>query len=151
MFVLAAVLRHSMQIALLVGAVSAVAVFGAEAPDHLALPPADPLVIYRQAGVSSDQELAIARLASDYEKSARVRLARIKNLSIQLREQSFQAELDEAKIIALQEEINVLQSGLCLDRLKLMLSIRQLLSAEQKERLVQLMKEKENAPPSHSQ
>lgn len=102
----------------------------------------DPLAIYRDCGASGEQELKIRQLASEYEKSARVRLQRVKNIQQQLKEQSYCAELDEKKVLGLQEEINVLLSGLALDRLKLMLSIRQLLTTEQKEKLVQLMKEK---------
>ncbi|MBY0552151.1 MAG: hypothetical protein K2W95_33030 [Candidatus Obscuribacterales bacterium] len=105
----------------------------------------DPLAIYRDCGASAEQELKIRQLASDYEKSARVRLQRIKNLQQQLKEQSFCAELDEKKVFGLQEEINSLQTGLSMDRLKLMLSIRQSLNTEQKEKLVQLMKEKSEA------
>lgn len=105
----------------------------------------DPLAIYHDCGASAEQELKIRQLASDYEKSARVRLQRIKNLQQQLKEQSFCAELDEKKVLGLQEEINSLQTGLAMDRLKLMLSIRQSLSTEQREKLVQLMKEKNEA------
>lgn len=102
----------------------------------------DPLAIYRECGANGEQELKIRQLASEYEKSARVRLQRVKNMQQQLKEQSYCAELDEKKVLGLQEEINALQSGLALERLKLMLSIRQLLDAQQKEKLVQLMKEK---------
>lgn len=107
----------------------------------------DPLDVYRECGASAEQELRIRQLASDYEKSARVRLQRIKNLQDQLKEQSFCAEVDEKKILSLQDDINSLQNGLSTDRLKLMLSIRQLLSSEQREKLVQLMKEKTGATP----
>ncbi len=102
----------------------------------------DPLALYREAGASADQEGKIRLLASEYEKSARVRLQRIRNLSAQLKEASFEPELDEKKILGLQEEMNTLHTGLCMDRIKLMLSIRQVLEPEQRVKLVGLMKEK---------
>lgn len=103
---------------------------------------ADPLAIYREAGATTDQESKIRQLASEYERSAKVRLQRIRNLSTELKAESFSAELDEKKIINLQEEMNSLHAGLCLDRIKLMLNIRQVLDSDQRAKLVSLMKEK---------
>lgn len=110
---------------------------------------ADPLAIYREAGATAEQETKIRQLAGDYEKSAKVRLQRIRNLSNQLKEESFVADLDEKKILGLQEEMNTLHTGLCLDRIKLLINIRQVLDSDQRAKLVQLMREKgiTNEPP----
>lgn len=103
----------------------------------------DPVLLYREAGASQEQEVKIRQYAQEYEKAARVRLERLQNLSQQIRDLSFEPEIDETKILAAQDEYNQLQSGLASERIKLMLKIRSLLSAEQKTKLVELMKEKD--------
>ncbi|MBX9690469.1 MAG: periplasmic heavy metal sensor [Candidatus Obscuribacterales bacterium] len=104
----------------------------------------DPLSIYREAGVSQAQEAKIRELAKEYEKPAKVRLERLRNLSKEMRDLSFEAELDEKKVLALQAEINELQNSLNNERIKLMLEIRALLSAEQKASLVDIMRKGES-------
>lgn len=111
----------------------------------------DPVLIYRDAGVNNEQESKIRQLAQEYEKAGRVRVERLHNLSKQMTDLSFEPELDEKKILALQDEINELQNSINTERIKLMLKIRALLLPEQKGKLVELMKEKEaNSAPSHS-
>ena len=103
----------------------------------------DPVLIYRTAGVNEEQEAKIRILAREYEKEGRVRVERMRNLSKQMTELSFAPELDETKILSLQDEINELQNTLNKDRVKLLLKIRSLLTAEQKSKLVELLKEKD--------
>jgi Spy/CpxP family protein refolding chaperone len=106
----------------------------------------DPVLIYREAGANEEQEAKIRQFAQEYEKEAKVRIERLHNLSKQMRELSFDPELDEAKVLKLQDEINELQNTLNKDRIKLMLKIRGVLSPEQKTKLVELLKSKEQAP-----
>lgn len=110
----------------------------------------DPVLVYRQAGASQQQESLIRQLAAEYEKAARVRVERIRNLSKQLTELSYNAELDDKQILALQEEMNELHARVNTDRVKLMLQIRALLSAEQKEKLVEILKEKRGAESANA-
>lgn len=104
--------------------------------------------MYREAGASEEQETKIRQLAQEYEKAARVKIERLKNLSLQIKELSYQPELDEGKLLAVQNEINELQNWLSSERLKLMFKIRALFSIEQKTKLVELMKEKDQAHPT---
>lgn len=104
----------------------------------------DPVLIYREAGADAEQEAKIRQLAQEYDKEGRVRMERLRNLSKQMREMSFEPELDEKKVLALQDEINDLQNNLSKDRIKLMLAIRSMLTPEQRTKLVELLKEKEN-------
>lgn len=108
----------------------------------------DPVLMYREAGASEEQETKIRQLAQEYEKAARVKIERLKNLSLQIKELSYQPELDEGKLLAVQNEINELQNWLSSERLKLMFKIRALFSIEQKTKLVELMKEKDQAHPT---
>lgn len=103
----------------------------------------DPVLIYREAGVNAEQESQIRRAAQDFEKPAKVRIERLSNLAKTLHDLSFEPELDENKILTLQEEMNQVQSGLNMDRIKLMLQIRRIMSLEQKQKFVQLMRQKE--------
>jgi Spy/CpxP family protein refolding chaperone len=105
----------------------------------------DPVAVYKEAGVNQEQEAKIRQLAQEFDKEARVRYERKKNLSRQLGDLSFVPELDEAKVIALQDEINDLASAMNRDRIKLMLKIRSLLTPEQRIKLCDLLKEKEKA------
>lgn len=106
----------------------------------------DPVLIYREAGAGSEQEAKIRQYAQEYEKAARVRVERLHNLARQIKELSFEPELDETKILQAQDEYNQLQSALNSERLKLMFKIRSLLNPEQKSKLVELMKAKEGSP-----
>ena len=103
----------------------------------------DPVLIYREAGASNEQEAKIRQYAQEYEKAARVRVERLHNLNKQMTDLSYEAELDEKKITTLQDEINELQNSINSERIKLMLRIRSLLSSEQKSKLVELMKARE--------
>lgn len=110
----------------------------------------DPVLIYREAGASDEQEAKIRQFAQEYEKAARVRVERLHNLNKQMTDLSYEPELDEKKITALQDEINELQNSINTERIKLMLKIRSLLSSEQKTRLVELMKTRESNRSSAS-
>lgn len=107
----------------------------------------DPVLIYRNAGVNPDQEAKIRQLAQEYDKAGRVRVERLHKLSQQMREMSYDAELDESKLLSIQNELNDVQSAINTERTKLMLKIRGLLTAEQKAKLVELMREKDGLPP----
>lgn len=111
----------------------------------------DPVLVYREAGANAEQEVKIRRLAQDFEKSARVRIERIRNLSVLMRELSYEPEPDENKILNLQEEMNQLQATLNSDRIKLMLQIRKVLTGEQKQKLVQIMRETQGNKSSKPQ
>ena len=107
----------------------------------------DPVLIYRNAGVNQDQEAKIRQLAQEYDKQGRVRLGRLQVLSKQMRDLSYDAELDESKLLSLQNELNEVQSAINTERTKLMVKIRGILTPEQKQKLVDLMREKDGLPP----
>lgn len=108
----------------------------------------DPVLIYREAGASEEQESKIRQFAQEYEQVAKVRVERLKNLSKQLRELSYEPVIDETKALALQNNINELQALLNIERIKLMIKIRSTLSNEQNEKLVSIMKDREKQDPN---
>ena len=104
--------------------------------------PEDPMSIYKQAGVNQEQEIRIRQLAKEFEEGANVRARTRINLMRQMHELSLTAEPDEKAVLSKQDEINVVNSQMGTERVRLLLKIRALLSKEQKEKLVALMRER---------
>jgi len=103
---------------------------------------ADPVAIYQEAGATPAQQDKIRELAREFEKVAKVKNERIKNLQTQMRNLSLEPDPDEPKVLATQQEINTLLTDIANSRIRLMLSIRQILNGEQKTKLVQLIRER---------
>jgi hypothetical protein len=100
----------------------------------------DPLAIYREAGVSQDEEAKIKDLAKNYEDGANVKRKRILNLLGEMRNLSLQADPDPTAVLGKQEEINHLGGEMANDKIKLLLAIRAQLKPEEKAHLVKIMK-----------
>jgi Spy/CpxP family protein refolding chaperone len=100
----------------------------------------DPLAIYADAGASAEQLTKIRDLAREWETNARVKSERIHKIMKELQTMSLTTDPDADKAVANQNEINSLMSEMSISKLKLMLKIRTLLSAEQKTKLVELLK-----------
>lgn len=100
----------------------------------------DPMAIYRQAGVSQEQEMRIRQLAKDFEDQARVKAKRMMGLMQEMHELSLNTDPDEAAVLAKQGEINAITGEMANDRIKLLLTIRKTLNEAQKQKLVGIMK-----------
>lgn len=107
----------------------------------------DPMVVYRQAGVSQEQEMRIRQLAKDFEDQARVKAKRVAGLLQEMHELSLQVDPEEKAVLGKQDEINQLTSEMATDRIKLLLTIRKQLTDAQKQKLVGMMKGGEPSPP----
>lgn len=101
----------------------------------------DPIQIYREAGIDANQEQEIRRLAKEFEDLNKVRYKLMINLLKEMKNYSLQPEPNEKLVLAKQDEINGLQAEMATERIKLMLKIRQVLTTDQKERLVSLMRQ----------
>lgn len=108
----------------------------------------DPMAIYRQAGVSQEQEMRIRQLAKDFEDQARVKAKRMMGLIQEMHQLSLDTDPDEKAVLAKQDEINSVTAEMATDRIKLLLTIRKQLTAEQKAKLVGMMKGGGEAPPA---
>lgn len=106
----------------------------------------DPLSVYKEVGINNDQEAKIRQLSKEFEDSARVRDERVRNLMGEIFELSLQPAPDEATVLAKQDEMNKVQAEKATDRVKLLLNIRNLLTADQKQRLVTIMEERTRTP-----
>ena len=104
----------------------------------------DPLVIYRQAGASPEQQSQIQALGDAFEKNAGPKVAQAKQLMKKMQEYSMQPMPNEDAVFKTQDEINQLQVDMATSKLNLMLEIRRILTPEQRVRLVKLMKERRN-------
>lgn len=101
----------------------------------------DPMTIYRQAGVSSEQESRIRQLAKDFEDQARVKAKMTMQLMQEMHQLSLELDPDEKSVVDKQAQINQITAEMANERVKLLLSIRKQLTTEQKQKLVALMKQ----------
>ncbi len=108
----------------------------------------DPMAIYRQAGVSQEQEMRIRQLAKDFEDQARVKAKRMMGLIQEMHQLSLELDPDEKAVLGKQDEINQVSADMANDRIKLLLSIRKTLTEAQKQKLVGMMKEGSAAQPA---
>ncbi|MBU6454475.1 MAG: hypothetical protein KGS72_22085 [Cyanobacteria bacterium REEB67] len=97
----------------------------------------DPMILYRKAGISLAQERKLRQLAAEYESAQRVRLKLLDNLFAQMREYQFETEPDEKAVLAKQDEINKLSTLMANERIKLLLAIRDVMTHDEKIRLVE--------------
>ncbi len=102
----------------------------------------DPAAIYVQAGAGKEQENQIRTLAKDYETKSLDQSREVVDLLRSMHKLSLQPDLDEEKILATQEQINKLQANMALEKVKLLISIRKILTPEQRKNLVQLMRKR---------
>jgi Spy/CpxP family protein refolding chaperone len=96
----------------------------------------DPLAVYRASGIDGEQERQIRKFAKDFEDQQKVRLKLMGNLLKEMRAIELMADPDEKKAMSKQGEINKVYAEICNERIKLLLRIRNVLTFEQKERLV---------------
>ncbi len=122
----------------------------AQPPDMHQGPKQDPLGIYREAGITPVQEAKIRQMAKDFDNANSVKMHRLMNLLQAMRTYSLTPDLDEKIALAKQDEINKLQADNANDRVRLLVKIRSLLTAEQKKKLVQLMQKSLEPPPPPS-
>lgn len=105
----------------------------------------DPVARYVEAGASPEQVKKIRELGKEFDEHSKVRWQLLMNLQKQMREFSLEAETDENKVLAKQEEINKVVAEMSTERIKLMLKIRSILTPEQKQKLVDLMQQPQKA------
>ncbi|MBS1955315.1 MAG: hypothetical protein JST89_14115 [Cyanobacteria bacterium SZAS-4] len=106
----------------------------------------DPFAIYVKAGIDPSQHAQITELATQVEQTNIGRSHEIMNLIKDIRTLSLQPDLDEKKILAAQSKINDLQGAMVLERLKLNMKVRKLLTPEQRIKLVAIIKEQRAMP-----
>jgi Spy/CpxP family protein refolding chaperone len=104
----------------------------------------DPLAIYREAGVSTEQENQIRQMVRAFEAETTTRIEDLRKMLKDMRDLSLQPSPNEAAVLAKQEEINRAQNDIATGRIKLLLKIRATLSKEQKQKLVDLMQHSPN-------
>lgn len=105
----------------------------------------DPVAIYVTAGANHEQAQQIRELGKEFEDSLKVRWQLMSNLQKQMRDLSLQPDPDEKTVVAKQEEINKVGAEMASSRIQLMLKIRSILNAEQKQKLVELMQPRTQA------
>jgi len=109
----------------------------------------DPMAIYRSAGVSTAGERKIRQLAQEFDGMQRVRLKLMANLLGELRDFEFQTDPDPKKVLDKQAEVNKLTALMANERVKLIIAIRDVMSHDEKVKLVELLQRANgiNPPP----
>lgn len=107
----------------------------------------DPIEIYKKAGITEQQEEKIRTLAVEFENGMAAKADQVLGLLHEMRQLSGMANLDEKRIINTQKEINRLQGEMSLERVQLLINIRRMLSAEQREKLVKQMEKSRSSKP----
>ncbi|MBZ0187796.1 MAG: hypothetical protein K8F91_16235 [Candidatus Obscuribacterales bacterium] len=105
----------------------------------------DPVAIYKEAGINAEQEGRIRKLAKDFEMAQRVRFKTVTNYVKEMSALQMQPDPSEDEVLAKQQQLNEMTATMANERLKLMLKIRSILTAEQKQKLVSLIREKAEA------
>ncbi len=104
----------------------------------------DPIGVYVEAGATAEQQQKIRHLAKEFETNARIKIERAGNLMRKMQQFSLEPNPEEKVVLATQEEINGLQAEMANSRIKLMLNIRTILTGDQRQRLVELLKERKS-------
>jgi Spy/CpxP family protein refolding chaperone len=109
----------------------------------------DPAAIYMQAGADKDQIVKIRQVAADFETKARASVKTLMTSVQEMQKLSLEPNLDEDKILATQDQINKVTSDMAIERMKLLINSRKLLTQDQRLELIELLKQRRaQAAPS---
>jgi Spy/CpxP family protein refolding chaperone len=106
----------------------------------------DPLALYKRTGINQEQIDKINALTSEFQKLLTAKTQVLIGLMRDIRALSLQSDPDEKATLAKQGEINALNNEMADQRIKLMLNLRKVLSPEQRQKLVELMKQGQTVP-----
>lgn len=112
---------------------------------------ADPLSLYVKAGIDASQHAQIMDMASQMEQANIGRANEILDLIKTIRALTLQPDLDEKKILATQNKINELHNAMEIERLKLNMKVRKILTPEQRMKLVSILKEERSSQTNSKQ
>ena len=106
---------------------------------------AEPIAIYKAAGINGVQEDKIKGQIDEFEKLTLAKGEVMVRLMKELRLLSLQPTPDTKAVISKQVEINTLNNQMSLERINLLLKLRAVLTPEQRVKLVQLMQQTTNS------
>ena len=102
----------------------------------------DPAAIYIQAGANAEQAGKIREIRKSFIKLSSSKANEILALFKEMRNLTTQAELDETKILSVQEQINTLQGNMAVEKTRTLIAIRKLLTPKQRENLVTIIRKR---------
>lgn len=110
----------------------------------------DPLAMYKRTGINQAQIDKINALTAEFQKLLTEKTQVMVGLMRDMRAISLQVTPDDKVTLAKQAEINALNNEMANQRIKLMLAMRNVLTVEQRQKLVQFMNEGAATPPTSS-
>jgi Spy/CpxP family protein refolding chaperone len=129
--------------AVLASAVLALTALSAWAEGDAGGPPAaarrDPLAGYRAVGIDKEQESKLTAIAKEFEGEMIAKTGRLIALMKEMHALSLQPDPEQNAVLAKQDEINKANGDIALARVRLVLKMRGVLTAEQKQKFIQLL------------
>jgi Spy/CpxP family protein refolding chaperone len=107
--------------------------------------PHDANSIYSQAGADKDELDKIKAIGSDFEARSRTNYQSFMDAAQEMQRLSLEPTLDEAKLLATQEKMNKLTSDMANDRIKQLVACRNVLTPDQRNKLVELLRKRREA------
>jgi len=101
----------------------------------------DPMDVYRKSGINKGQEDKIRQLSDGFEKASTDKVSSLIALKREMRKLNLAPELDEKKLLSTQAQMNKLQGELSMQALEVSIKIRNVLTPEQKKKLVALIQQ----------
>lgn len=98
-----------------------------------------PLALYKMSGINAEQEELIRKLAKEFEDAQRVRAKTLIALLQTIKGLSLQPDPPEEQLLSTQAEVNKITGDMAIERTKLLLRVRKVLTPDQRKKLVSLM------------
>lgn len=104
------------------------------------------MAVYQAVGASQDQLSTIKGHVENFNNAQKTRGQTLWNLMRDMHQLSLQPLPDETAVMGKQNEINQAGAEMANEKMRLMLKIRNVLTPDQRQKLVQLMQPKAQAP-----
>ncbi len=99
----------------------------------------DPVAVYKEAGIDAQQESTIRKMAQDYDQESAVKIKALGSLLQELKALAYQSAIDGNALLAKQEQINKLQSEMAIERIQMVIKIRNTLTPGQNQKLASIL------------
>ncbi len=100
----------------------------------------DPLDQYKQCGINKDQELKLKQTFQQFKDWQAKKGLEHDKYEQQMRQLSLMPEVEENRLLAIQEQLNKINSDYSIRHVKLVYELRRILTPQQRQKLIASMK-----------